>query len=55
MGLADVIKEPRYSGGRKPELEEDRQELFDIVAGVIKTKPYEGSRPVKWCKSASSC
>ena len=41
MGLADVIKEPRYSGGRKPELEEDRQELFDIVAGVIKTKPYE--------------
>ncbi|MDA0769895.1 MAG: CoA transferase [Chloroflexi bacterium] len=39
MGIADVMTDPRYGDGRRPVDEEARQELFDIVAGVIKTKP----------------
>jgi len=41
MDLADTIKDPRFGGGRTPESKEDQQELYDIVAGVIKTRPYE--------------
>ncbi|MCH7653221.1 MAG: CoA transferase [Chloroflexi bacterium] len=39
MGIAEVLTDPRYGDGRRPVDEEARQELFDIVAGVIKTKP----------------
>ena len=39
MGIAEVMTDPRYGDGRRPESEEARQELFDIVAGVLKTKP----------------
>ena len=38
MGIADKLADPRYGDGRRPESEEARRELFDIVAGVIKTK-----------------
>ena len=38
MGIADVMTDPRYGDGRRPVNEEARQELFDIVAGVIKTR-----------------
>ena len=41
MGIADVMTNPEYGDGRMPRSEEARQELFDIVAGVIKTRPYE--------------
>ena len=39
MGIADVMTDPRYGDGRRPVDEEARRELFDIVAGVIKTRP----------------
>ncbi len=39
MGIAELLANPRYGDGRRPESEEARQELFDIVAGVLKTKP----------------
>lgn len=39
MGIADLLANPRYGDGRRPESEEARAELFDIVANVIKTKP----------------
>lgn len=39
MGIAEVMTDPRYGDGRRPESEEARQELFDIVAGVLKTRP----------------
>ncbi len=38
MGIAELLADPRYGDGRRPESEEARRELFDIVAGVIKTK-----------------
>ena len=41
MGLTELLLEPRFGDGRTPQSDEARQELFDIVAGVIKTKPYE--------------
>lgn len=40
MGIAHVMTDPRYGDGRRPVDEEARRELFDIVASVIKTKPY---------------
>ena len=40
MGIADVMTDPRYGDGRRPVDEEARRELFDIVAGVIKTRPF---------------
>ena len=39
MGIADLLANPRYGDGRRPESEEARAELFDIVANVIRTKP----------------
>ena len=39
MGIADLLANPRYGDGRRPESEEARAELFDIVASVLKTKP----------------
>ncbi len=39
MGIAELLANPRYGDGRRPESEEARAELFDIVAGVLKTKP----------------
>ncbi len=39
MGIADLLANPRYGDGRRPESEEARAELFDIVANVLKTKP----------------
>lgn len=39
MGIADLLANPRYGDGRRPVSEDARRELFDIVAGVIKTKP----------------
>ena len=39
MGIADLLADPRYGDGRRPESEEARAELFDIVANVLKTKP----------------
>ena len=41
MGIAHVMSDPRYADGRTPTSEEARGELFDIVAGVIKTRPYD--------------
>lgn len=41
MGIADIVADPKYGDGRMPRSEEARQELFDIVAGVIKTRPYQ--------------
>ncbi|MCI0439382.1 MAG: CoA transferase [Chloroflexi bacterium] len=40
MGIADIMSNPRYGDGRIPASEEARRELFDIVAGIIKSKPY---------------
>lgn len=40
MDLIEVIYEPRFGEGRAPETEKDREELWDIVASVIKTKEY---------------
>ncbi len=39
MGIAELLANPRYGDGRRPESEEARAELFDIVANVLKTKP----------------
>ena len=39
MGIADLLANPRYGDGRRPESEEARAELFDIVANVLKSKP----------------
>ena len=39
MGIADLLANPRYGDGRRPESEEARAELFDIVANVLRTKP----------------
>ncbi len=39
MGIAELLANPRYGDGRRPESEEARAELFDIVANVIRTKP----------------
>ena len=39
MGIAELLANPRYGDGRRPESEEARAELFDIVASVLKTKP----------------
>ena len=39
MGIVDVMTDPRYVDGRRPVDDEARRELFDIVAGVIKTRP----------------
>ncbi|MCI0795620.1 MAG: CoA transferase [Chloroflexi bacterium] len=41
MGIADVLTDPRYGDGRRPVNEEARQELFEVVAGVIKTRPCQ--------------
>lgn len=41
MGLSETIEEPRYGRGRTPATEEDRQELYDIVADVVRQRPYE--------------
>tara|TARA_A100001037_G_scaffold301505_1_gene331157 strand:+ start:19136 stop:21571 length:2436 start_codon:yes stop_codon:yes gene_type:complete len=40
MDLIEVIYQPRFGEGRDPKTEKDREELWDIVAGVIKTKNY---------------
>ena len=40
MDLIEVIYQPRFGEGREPETEKDREELWNIVAGVIKTKNY---------------
>ena len=39
MGIGELLADPRYGDGRRPESEEARAELFDIVASVLKTKP----------------
>lgn len=39
MGIAELLANPRYGDGRRPESEEARAELFDIVASVLKSKP----------------
>ena len=39
MGIAELLANPRYGDGRRPESEEARAELFDIVANVLRTKP----------------
>ena len=39
MGIAELLANPRYGDGRRPESEEARAELFDIVASVLRTKP----------------
>ena len=39
MGIGDVLADPRFGDGRMPSSEEARKELFDIVAGVIRTRP----------------
>ncbi len=41
MGLSETLEEPRYGRGRNPETEDDRQELYDIVANVVRRRPYE--------------
>ena len=40
MGIYDIVADPKYGGGRRPQTEELRQELFDIVANVIKSKTF---------------
>jgi crotonobetainyl-CoA:carnitine CoA-transferase CaiB-like acyl-CoA transferase len=40
MGIKDVIDEPRFGGGRPPLPAEADRELREIVAQVIRTKPY---------------
>ena len=40
MGIAHVMSDPRYGDGRALTSEEARAELFDIVAGAIRTRPY---------------
>jgi crotonobetainyl-CoA:carnitine CoA-transferase CaiB-like acyl-CoA transferase len=40
MGIADVMTDPRYGDGRMPSDEAARRELFEIVKGVIATRPY---------------
>ena len=39
MGIGELLADPRYGDGRRPESEEARAELFHIVASVLKTKP----------------
>ena len=39
--IVDVVSDPKYGDGRFPESEEARSELFDIVAGVMKTRPSD--------------
>ena len=41
MGITDVMADPKFGDGRNVPSEEARQELFDIVGGVIKSKPSE--------------
>ena len=41
MGLSEKLEEPRYGRGRNPETEEARQELHDIVADIVRQRPYE--------------
>ena len=40
MGIAHVMSDPRYGDGYDLSSDEVRAELFDIVAGAIKLKPY---------------
>lgn len=40
MGVSDIVADPKYSDRRSPQSEELRQELYDIVANIIKTKTY---------------
>ena len=40
MGIEDVMAEPRFGDGRTIPTEEARQELFGIVAEVVKTRTY---------------
>ena len=39
MGIGDVIKEPRFDGGRGGEAPEDEAELRDVLTRVIATRP----------------
>ena len=41
MGIAHVLSDPKYGHGRAPTSEEARRELFDMVAGVLITRPYQ--------------
>jgi crotonobetainyl-CoA:carnitine CoA-transferase CaiB-like acyl-CoA transferase len=41
MGIKELVDEPRFGGGRLPETDEADRELREIVAKVIRTKPYE--------------
>ena len=40
MGLSEKLEEPGYGRGRNPETEEDRRELHDIVADIVRRRPY---------------
>ena len=41
LDIVDVVSDPKYGDGRFPKTEEARSELFDIVAGVMKTRPSD--------------
>jgi crotonobetainyl-CoA:carnitine CoA-transferase CaiB-like acyl-CoA transferase len=45
MGIAEMLKEPRFGGGRLPQSQEADLELRAIVGDVIRTRPYE-----EWAK-----
>ena len=39
--LSEVLLDPKYGDGRRPEDNEARQELFDLVRSVMKTDTAE--------------
>jgi len=41
LGLSEVLLDPKYGDGRRPEDNEARQELFDLVRSVMKTDTAE--------------
>ncbi len=40
MGILEIVLDPKYGDGRWPTDEKARSELYEIVAGAIKQKPY---------------
>jgi crotonobetainyl-CoA:carnitine CoA-transferase CaiB-like acyl-CoA transferase len=41
MGLQVTLDEPRFGGGRLPQTDEADRELRDIIARVMRSKPYD--------------
>ncbi len=45
MGIKEIVDEPRFGGGRLPESDAADLELREVVANVIRTRPY-----AEWAK-----